>query len=128
VHALTELASTGSVDVLAHPDLPKIFSQRPEPEALAELHDEIADTAARTGVALEISTAGLRKPVGELYPDPPLLRAAVERGVPITLASDAHLPGDVGLDLDQAVALAREAGCETVTVFEGRKARQEPLG
>jgi len=128
VSALSELAGSGSVDVLAHPDLPKIFSQRPGPAALAELHEQIAETAARTGVALEISTAGLRKPVGELYPDPPLLRACVERGVPITLASDAHLPGDVGLDLDRAVALAREGGCETVTVFHGRQARQEALG
>jgi histidinol-phosphatase (PHP family) len=128
VAALTELAGSRHVDVLAHPDLPKIFSRRPEPAVLAELHAEIAETASRVGVALEISTAGLRKPVGELYPDPPLLRACVERGVPITLASDAHLPRDVGLDLDQAVALARESGCETVTVFEDGQARQEPLG
>ena len=77
-----ELAASGSVDVLAHPDLPKIFSPRPEPAVLAELHEQMADAAARTGVAVEISTAGLRKPVGELYPDPPLLRACVERGVP----------------------------------------------
>jgi histidinol-phosphatase (PHP family) len=116
------------VDVLAHPDLPKIFGQRPEQAVLGELHERIADAAARGGVALEISTAGLRKRVGELYPDPPLLRACVERGVPITTASDAHLPIDVGRDLEQAVALAREAGCETVTVFDGRRPRQEPLG
>ena len=128
VDALVELAATGSVDVFAHPDLPKIFGRRPEPAVLAELHDRIADAAARAGIALEISTAGLRKPVGELYPDPPLLRACVGRGVPVTLASDAHLPADVGRDLDRAVALAGEAGCETVTVFENRRARQEPLG
>jgi histidinol-phosphatase (PHP family) len=128
VAALTELAESGYVDVLAHPDLPKIFSQRPEPAVLAALHGQIADSATRGGVALEISTAGLRKPVGELYPDPQLLRACVERNVPITLASDAHLPGDVGRDIGQAVALARLAGCETVTVFEGRRARQESLG
>ena len=126
--ALVELAASRSVDVLAHPDLPKIFGKRPEAPVLAELHAEIADAAAAAGLAVEISTAGLRKPVGELYPDPELLRACVARGVPITLASDAHLPVDVGRDLDQAVALAREEGCETVTVFEGRQARQEPIG
>src|SRR5690242_20372796 len=75
--ALTELAAGGSVDVLAHPDLPKIFGRRPAPSVLAELHEQIADAAAGAGVALEISTAGLRKPVGELYPDLPLLRACV---------------------------------------------------
>ena len=128
VAALAELARSGYVDVLAHPDLPKIFSQRPERSMLAELQEQIAVAAADGGVALEISTAGLRKPVGELYPDAALLRACVERGVPITLASDAHLSADVGRDLDQAVALARQAGCETVTVFESRRSHQEPLG
>jgi histidinol-phosphatase (PHP family) len=123
-----ELAKSGTVDVLAHADLAKIFSWRPDPHVLAELHLQIAETAVRADVALEISTAGLRKPVGEIYPDPSLLRACVDRGVPVTTASDAHLAGDVGRDLERAVGLAREAGCETVSVFEGRRRRQEPLG
>ena len=111
--ALTEL--TAYVDVLAHPDLPKIFGRRPS--------DPAAFYPVLEGVALEISTAGLRKHVGELYPDPQLLD-----GMPITLASDAHKPELVGADFDQALALARSAGYETVTVFDGRRARQEPLG
>jgi histidinol-phosphatase (PHP family) len=114
--ALAELAGSGFVDVLAHPDLVKIFGRRPaEPERFYPALD---------GVALEISTAGLHKPVGELYPDPELLAGRP----PITLAADAHYPADVGRDLDQAVALARSVGYETVTVFEGRAGRQEPLG
>jgi histidinol-phosphatase (PHP family) len=88
----------------------------------------LADAAAEAGLAVEISTAGLRKPVGELYPDPVLLRACVARGVPITTASDAHVPVDVGRDFDRALALAGAAGCETVSVFDGRARRQEPLG
>jgi histidinol-phosphatase (PHP family) len=48
--------------------------------------------------------------------------------VPITLASDAHVPQNVGRDLDRAVELARSAGYQTLTVFEGRERRQEPLG
>jgi histidinol-phosphatase (PHP family) len=47
---------------------------------------------------------------------------------PITLASDAHVPADVGRDFDRAVAHARAAGYQNVTVFDGREARQEPLG
>jgi histidinol-phosphatase (PHP family) len=112
--AVVELASSGHVDVLAHPDLAKIFRMRPD-------HIEYP---ALDGVALEISTAGLRKPVGELYP----AAAMLEAGPPITLASDAHVPADVGRDFDRAVVHARAAGYETVSVFEGRKARQEPLG
>jgi histidinol-phosphatase (PHP family) len=80
------------------------------------------------GVCIEVSSAGLHKPVGELYPDPPLLEACHARGVPITLASDAHVPRNVGRDLDHAVGLARAADYGTVTVFDRRERRQEPLG
>jgi histidinol-phosphatase (PHP family) len=126
--ALTELAQSGAVDVLAHPDLAKIFARRPEPGMLDDLHERLAGAIAAAGVAVEISTAGLRKPVGELYPDERLLAGCVERGAGVTLASDAHVPRLVGEDFDEALALARRAGCETVTVFENRFARQEPLG
>jgi histidinol-phosphatase (PHP family) len=118
--SIAELAASGAVDVLAHPDLPKIFGRRPETPS--DFYPALA------GVAIEISTAGLRKPVGELYPDPALLAHAKALGLPITLASDAHVPKLVGEDFDQALELAAGAGYETVTVFEGRVGRQEPLG
>jgi len=126
--ALCELAVSGTVDVLAHPDLAKIFGRRPQPSLLAELHERIALVVAAAGVAVEVSTAGLRKPVGELYPDADLLRACVGKGTPVTLASDAHEPGLVGADFDQALAHARAAGCETIAVFESGQRRVEPLG
>jgi histidinol-phosphatase (PHP family) len=126
--AVCELALSETVDVLAHLDLAKIFGRRPEPGLLAELHERIAITVAAAGVAVEVSTAGLRKPVGELYPDAELLRACVNKGVPVTLASDAHEPALVGADFDHAVVHARAAGCETVAVFENRTAKLEPLG
>ncbi len=126
--ALGQLAASGAVDVLAHPDLAKIFGRRPAPELLAALHEQAAASIAAAGVAIEISTAGLRKRVGELYPDLGFLRACLDRGVPVTIASDAHVPRLVGEGFDQAIALARTAGCETVSVFEGRARRQEPLG
>jgi histidinol-phosphatase (PHP family) len=126
--ALAELAGSGAVDVLAHPDLAKIFGRRPDESELHELHERAADVIAAAGVCLEISTAGLRKHVGELYPDPGLLRACRKRGVPITTASDGHIPSLVGEDFDEALALARSAGYQTVSVFDNRGRRQEPLG
>jgi len=81
-----------------------------------------------SGIAVEVSTAGLRKPVRELYPHPDLLAACRRRGVPVTTGSDAHAPDLVGQDFDRARELLRSAGYETVTVFEQRRARQEPLG
>jgi histidinol-phosphatase (PHP family) len=112
--ALTELAGSGHVDVLAHPDLVKFFDKLPERVEYPDLD----------GVALEISTAGLHKPHGRLYPEPAMLAGRP----PITLASDAHVPQDVGRDFDRALEHARAAGYETVTVFDRRRGRQEPLG
>lgn len=125
---LSELARSGLVDVLSHPDLVKWFGIRPKQMRTAACHAELVDALGGTGVALEVSAAGLHKPVADVYPDADLLEAAHPRGVPITLASDAHVPAHVGRDLDRAVERAREGGYETVTVFEGRTARQEPLG
>ena len=83
---------------------------------------------ADSGIAVEVSTAGLHKPVRELYPHPEFLAACRERDVPVTVASDAYLPDEVGRDFDRALELLRSVGYETVTVFEQRRGRQEPLG
>jgi histidinol-phosphatase (PHP family) len=120
---LEAAARSGLFDSLSHPDLVKIFGERTEFD-----YGPVADTIAESGVAVEVSTAGLRKPVGEMYPHPELLAACRERDVPVTLASDAHSPDLVGRDFDRAVRLLQSGGYETVTIFEQRRARQEPLG
>jgi histidinol-phosphatase (PHP family) len=124
---LRNAARSGLFDSLSHPDLVKFFGRRAGEEEMHYMHLETADAIEAAGVCVEVSAAGLHKPVGELYPDRGLLEACHERGVPITLASDAHEPAHVGRDVDRAAAFAREVGYETVTVFERRSRRQEPL-
>jgi histidinol-phosphatase (PHP family) len=116
-------AGSGLFDSLSHPDLVKIFGERAD----SFDYGPVADAIAAAGVAVEVSTAGLRKPVGELYPHPEFLAACRERDIPVTLGSDAHSPDVVGRDFDRARKLLRSAGYKTVTVFERRQARQEPL-
>jgi histidinol-phosphatase (PHP family) len=125
---LRNAARSGLFDSLSHPDLVKHHGPRAGGESVQWLHEETADAIEAAGVCVEVSAAGLHKPVGEPYPDPPLLEACRARGVPITLASDAHVPQHVGRDLERAIDLARSAGYDTVTVFSGRERRQEPLG
>jgi histidinol-phosphatase (PHP family) len=108
-------------DVLAHPDLIKMYG----PE-LAWAWESVVGSL--DDACLEVSSAGLHKPHGKLYPNAELLSAAREEAVPITTASDAHVPENVGRDLDRAIEHARAAGYETVTVFDQRHRRQEPLG
>jgi histidinol-phosphatase (PHP family) len=121
---LAGAARSGLFDSLSHPDLVKIFGSRAESFDYAP----VVDAIAAAGVAVEVSTAGLRRPVRELYPHPDFLAACRERDVPVTLASDAHSPDVVGRDFGLAYELLRSAGYETITIFERREARQEPLG
>ena len=76
----------------------------------------------------EVSTAGLQTPLQEVYPAAELLRLLHERGVPVTLASDAHGPDEVGRDFDRSVAALHDAGYRTITVFQRHDRRQVALG
>ncbi len=122
------MLDSGLADVLAHPDLVKVFGRRPARETVEACHEEASAAIAEAGVAVEVSTAGLRKPVGELYPDAGFLARCRQRGVGATLASDAHVAHDVGRDFEAGIEHLSGAGYETVTVFTGRTSRQEPLG
>ena len=94
---------------MAHPDLVKVWgSARPQPERDPRHYYEPAvEAMLEAGVAMEVSTAGLRKPAGELYPAPALLEMAVDAGLPIALSSDAHLPEQLGFRYDDARRGAR---------------------
>ena len=71
-------------------------------------------------MVLEVNTAGIRKPIGELYPSGTLLEAAFELDIPITFASDAHAVEQIGLGYDLATTLAKDIGYTKVATFEGR--------
>jgi histidinol-phosphatase (PHP family) len=123
-------ARSGLFDVLAHPDLVKIWGAgRPAPPAPLATYYEIAmDDIRAADVAVEVSTAGLRKPVGEIYPSIELLATLLAAGKPVSLSSDAHVPGDVGFGYDRAVEALRGAGVSEIAVFERRARRLEGLG
>ena len=114
-------------DSLAHPDLPKKFGRQP-PTDFTDVFDRVLREVATAGVAIEVSTAGLRKPCREIYPSEQFLRIAHRHNIPITLGSDAHIPQDVGLDFDKAVALARRCGYNSICRFTRRKREMVPLG
>jgi histidinol-phosphatase (PHP family) len=127
---LGEAARSGLFDVLAHPDLVKVWGAgRPAPSRDPRAFYELAlDGIAASDVAIEVSTAGLRKPTGEIYPARDLLDMCIGAGRPVSLSSDAHEPENLGFGYDAALDLLREAGVERVSVFERRRRTEEPLG
>jgi histidinol-phosphatase (PHP family) len=123
--AVEELAATGAVDVLAHPDLCKVAGY--SPKAPEEFHDRIAEAAAGSNLAAEVNSNGWRKPCDEPYPAPPLLRKFRKRGVPITTASDAHQLERVAFRIADLRPLLDAAGYTELVAFEARRARPVPL-
>ena len=130
---LAEAARSGLFDILAHPDLVKVWGpahpDRPRPEGdLRRYYEPAIEAIAEAGIAVEVSTAGLRKRVRELYPAQAFLEMCVEAGAPVALSSDAHRPEDVGADYDQALDLLDRVGIGELCVFEHRTRRLEPIG
>jgi histidinol-phosphatase (PHP family) len=127
--ALAECARSGLFDILAHPDLVKVWGcARPLPERDPRHYYEPAvEAVAESGIAVEISTAGLRKPVGELYPSQAFAEMCVEAGAPFALSSDAHLPEQVGFGYGQALEFLAELNVGEICVFERRRRSLAPL-
>jgi histidinol-phosphatase (PHP family) len=117
---LQRSAQSGLFDIMGHVDLVKKFGHRPTTE-LKELVWQTARVFKACGVAIEINTAGLRKPVKEIYPAADLLAIYCETGVPLTFGSDAHKPEEVGCDFDLALKLAKTVGYKEYLLFRNRK-------
>lgn len=117
---LTMAAASGLFEIIGHADLPKKFGHRPPPDWPA-LCETFLDAAKKTGCAIELNTAGLRKDCREIYPSRPILELAFRKGVPITFGSDAHAPGEVGMNFAEASRLARAVGYTESCRFTRRK-------
>ena len=118
-----EIAATGLIDCLAHLDLIKIHGHRPSAE-IGGLVNETLDFIRAQNLAIELSTAGWRKPVNEAYPGDRIIELAMQKGIPFTTASDAHSHAQLG---DKFATLAQRMasfGIQEVCVFQGHKRTQ----
>ena len=120
--AVEAMARSGLFDIAGHLDLIKVFNYRPDAD-IRSLAEGSLDAIAAAEMTMELNAAGWRKPVGEAYPSLDLLRMAHDRGIPITFASDAHKPAQVGYKMNELHALAREAGYREAADFCNRERR-----
>jgi histidinol-phosphatase (PHP family) len=114
---LEALIRRGHIDCLSHLDLVKIHGLAPVVYDPAQFFGPIVEQIAAAGLAMEINTAGWRKPVGEQYPAAPILEAAVALKIPITISSDAHSYAQIAEDYNRLQAVGERVGLEKPVRF-----------
>jgi histidinol-phosphatase (PHP family) len=124
--AIAQAAQSGLFDFLAHPDLVKKFGHIP-PGDLLPYYKEALDAIEASKMAIEVSTAGLRKEVGEIYPARQFLKEAFRRKIPVLISSDSHAPKEVGHEFQKALSLVKEIGYRELTAFKKRQKVKIPL-
>lgn len=123
---LRELIATGLIDSLAHLDLIKIHGHRPTADIGALINETLEFIHVRN-LAIELSTAGWRKPVNELYPSDSIIELAMEKGIPFTTASDAHSHVQLGENFANLAHKMAKIGIRRVCIFEKHKRADVPL-
>jgi len=126
---LAHAARSGLFDILAHPDLVKVWGralQMPTRE-LEFYYEPAIEAIAETGITVEVSTAGLRKGAGEIYPSPGFMSMCVDAGATFALSSDAHRADQIGFEYEQALAFLADHGVDELAVFEGRNRQLVPI-
>ncbi len=121
-----EAALSGRFEILGHPDLIKIFRTFPDRD-ITPMLEETADAIAESGVVVDVNAAGLRKPIGEVYPSRQFLEMFHRRGVPIILSSDAHAADQVAMGYEKSMKLVHDVGYREVVTFKDRERGTLPL-
>ena len=124
--AMRELAASGMVDVVAHPDFIKVccYEDFQAWLALPGSTDRVAaalEAMRATDTAMEVSSAGLRKPFHEPYPGPAIMRLAADLGLTISFGSDAHNIQDTGSHFDTLAEYAASYGFARSRICIGRQ-------
>ncbi len=121
--AIEQMAKDKLFDIVGHLDLIKVFKFMPKKD-IKDIASNALDEIAKSGMAIEINSAGFRKPIGEAYPSLALLKMAKQRDIPITFGSDAHSPTQVGYGRDEAYKMAKEAGYKKAVIFKNRQIQE----
>lgn len=122
---LATMANTGLFQIAAHPDLIKLHRKQAFDAWVATGEAEDVITVAlkamkNNGMAMEISSAGFRKGLGEPYPGPVVMGIARDLQLPVSFGSDAHRVEDVAFAFDRLADYARRFGYTRSAVFKNR--------
>ncbi|MGI5879309.1 MAG: histidinol-phosphatase HisJ family protein [Syntrophomonadaceae bacterium] len=124
---IVQTADSGLFDIIGHLDLIKIWGHNPMKKSAYAWAEPVLKKIKAAGLVVEINSAGLRKPVKEIYPSQQIIEQMFRLNIPVTLGSDAHNPEQVGEELVNCVELLNKIGYRSMICFERRKHRVIPL-
>ncbi len=122
-----DLVESGLFDIAGHIDLIKKFGHRPKGDISNHLL-RLVKRIRKSGIVVEINTAGLFKPVGEIYPSAEIVQLLFDNNIPLTLGSDSHSPEAVGLGYERAIAMLKRIGYRKLSGFSKRRRYDVSLG
>lgn len=118
--SIEDMANSKLFDIVGHLDLIKVFKYLPK-KSIVSIAKEALEAIKKADMVIELNASGYRKPIGEPYPSYELLEEAFKLDIPITFASDAHSPEQVGFNSQKLVEMARSVGYKECAVFKNRK-------
>ena len=119
-HLIEKMAKSKMFNIVGHLDLIKVFGYKPA-TPIKDLAKNAIRAIKKASMAVELNTAGLRKPAKELYPSDEILEIILEEGIDITFSSDAHAPNQVGYMLKETVQKAKNIGFSEAVYFEKKQ-------
>ena len=117
---IEKMANSNLFDIVGHIDLIKVFNYKPK-KSIKDIAKNAIKAIKKSNMVVELNTAGLRKPVKELYPSDEILEMILEERIDITFGSDAHNINQVGFMLKETIQKAKNIGFSEAVYFENRQ-------
>jgi len=118
--AIEAMAKRGYFDIVGHLDLIKVFKFMPKKD-IRLIAQSALKAIKKSNMVIELNSAGLRKPISEIYPSPSLLEVAYELNIPITFSSDAHAIEQIGFKYETVTSVAKKIGYTKAVTFKQRE-------
>jgi len=115
-----KMARSRLFDIIGHLDLVKKFGHRLS-SGNGETISATLDAIKESDMVVELNTSGKCKPCRDFYPSVSLLELCYQKGIPVTLGSDAHNPCDMARFFPEAIDLLRQTGYSELAVFDKRR-------
>lgn len=122
-HQVNEMLEKETFEIIGHFDKIKMHNQgrwfSEEEKWYTDLVNETIALIAEKGVIAEVNTRGIYKGRSEsLFPGEYILKILAERGIPVTISSDAHHPDEISKLFPLAGEQLKKCGIKAVSLYK----------